>query len=377
MAETYSNLESHIFGPMKYIEGYGVLEKLGHFGSFLGNRVLLVGSPTSLDQALPAVKKSLEEAGIIWDVYQFDGFPTEQAAQKIADITKAGHFDFLIGIGGGRVMDVTKYGADLSERRLILIPTISATNASLRVNSIVYDDKGRHQGMHKNQLPACFTLADLDILTKQPVRYLASGILDTLVRFIEMRPYLSVYPDDLNTKVSYAVIEEAYHFLISHSKEYLQDLKEQKPTKRLAEAIQCVIGVCSISANYNSTGSKFGGLAHGVYYGFTRSRENHHLLHGEVVGFGILTQLFAEGYELDEIRKEYQHLHLFGFDYDLEDCGILTDQELDEAVDYIYQVRLPGIGFLPGKTKKDIKEAILKANALILEERSLAHEKSV
>ena len=377
MVETYSKLESHIFGPMKYIEGYGVLKQLGHFGSFLGHRALLVGSTTSLAVALPAVQDSLKEAGILWEVYHFAGFPTQETAQKIAELTEKGQFDFLIGIGGGRVMDITKYGADISKRRFILVPTISATNASLRVNSILYDDKGRHQGMHKNQLPACFTLADLAILSKQPVRYLQSGILDTLVRFIEMRPYLSVYQDDLNTKVSYAVIQEAYQFLIAHSQEYLQDLAQQKPTKRLAEAIQCVIGVCSLSANYNSAGSRFGGLAHGVYYGFTRSRENHHLMHGEVVGFGILTQLFAEGYPLDEIRKEYAHLRLFGFDYGLKDCGIYTEEELDEAVDYIYTVRLPGIGFLPGATKKDIKDAILKANDLILEERRENHETSV
>lgn len=377
MTDNYNQLETRIFGPLKYIAGYGILEKAGYFGSFLGKKALIVASKSSMTAALDPLTKSLDQSHINWDTYLFTGFPSRREAQKIADRVQSGGFDFLIGAGGGRVIDVTKYAADLAGRRLILVPTISATNASLRVNSIEYDDNYRHTRIQKNRLPACFTLADLKILSSQPVRYLESGILDTLVRYIEMRPYLDVYKDDLNTKVSYAIIHEAYQFLLSHAHEYLDDLRNHRPTKALTEAIHCVIGVCSLSANYTSADSHFGGLAHATYYGFTQSRENHNLLHGEVIGFGIITQLFALGYPLEEIKKEYDKLRLFDFDYSLKDCGIETEEELDKAVDFIWNVRIPKIAFLHPEGPEKIREAIVSADAFILNERRKRNETSL
>ena len=99
-------------------------------------------------------------------------------------------------------------------------------------------------------------------------------------------------------------------------------------------AIVVTTGIASIFLTKDFTPDYNSGLAHAIFYAMTSYpviEERH--LHGEVVGFGVLLALLADG-QYDEFEKVYELNRAVGLPVSLEEIEI-TEEQLEECVSWI------------------------------------------
>lgn len=353
----------NLYNPLNFVCGDHVLLDIGKYIETFGTRAFLIESPQSKNAAGKLVQTVLEDAGIVTISSKlFSGSPSKENAELYIQSASAADADIVIAIGGGKVSDTAKYAASELKLPLITVPTISATNASYRRNSIVYTKEGAFVDAHVNRQSPIAVLADTEILAKQPIRYVQSGIIDTLVRKYEAQPYEKHLSADFHFRFSYQLAQTAYQFFEDYGDKINADFEKQISSKLVRETITNIIGICGIAANYSSD-TVLQGFAHPFYNQLTRVNPKRELLHGEIVGYGILVQLLLEKKSREELAHEFALLQKFGFAYSLSDIGITSESKLKELVSRLWEEDVPRIFFTQNLSDPSIlRDAILKVD---------------
>ncbi|MBN2876423.1 MAG: iron-containing alcohol dehydrogenase, partial [Bacilli bacterium] len=94
--------------------------------------------------------------------------------------------DWIIGIGGGRALDMAKWVAETLQKPILCIPTIASTCAACSAVSVVYDDKHQFVRILELQNAPKHIILIPSILVEAPVRFLHAGIGDALSKPIEI-----------------------------------------------------------------------------------------------------------------------------------------------------------------------------------------------
>jgi glycerol-1-phosphate dehydrogenase [NAD(P)+] len=134
--------------------------------------VAVVVGPGQGEQLAGVVRPALENA----QVYPVEG-GTLQAALELADSLRTGSFDAVVGIGGGRTLDVAKYAASLTGLPMVAVATnLAHDGIASPVASLEYDGRKASHGVH---IPIA-VVVDLDYVRGCPPEQLRSGIGDAL-----------------------------------------------------------------------------------------------------------------------------------------------------------------------------------------------------
>lgn len=358
-----------LYNPMNYICGKKALLSIGKYAETLGHKVLVIGTPHSFSAAGNYIRDSLSASHISFQECIFSGYPTDRQAAFYAMKAKKYGADFLIAAGGGRVIDTAKYAASLAGKKIITVPTVSSVNASYRRDSIIYTDLGQYQKKVANQQSPVYVIADSDILARQPVRYLNAGIIDTIVRWYESRPYSELCSSDLHFQFSASTAHMLYEFFGHQREHILKAFAAGIDSPIISETVTRIIGITGLSANYQSDTS-LKGFAHPFYNQVTRIRSAVRLTHGEIIGYGILVQLILEGRAPNIIHEEWETLAGYGFDYSLEDLGIFSDKQLNALAENLYRDSIPSVLFLHHiHHAEEIKDAVLQVHHMVLQGR--------
>jgi glycerol-1-phosphate dehydrogenase [NAD(P)+] len=102
---------------------------------------------------------------------------TLDAARDLATRLREGSFDALVGIGGGRTLDVAKYAATLTGLPMVAVATnLAHDGIASPVSSLVHDG---HKGSYGVQMPMAIVV-DLDYVRRSEPRMRRSGIGDSV-----------------------------------------------------------------------------------------------------------------------------------------------------------------------------------------------------
>lgn len=136
-----------------------------------GNVALAVG-PGQGEQVVAALRPSLANA----DVFTVHAGSLEAAAELQASLrTKA--YDAVVGIGGGRTLDVAKYAATRLALPMVSVPTnLAHDGIASPVSSL---DHGSGKGSFGVSLPLA-VVVDLDYVRAAPARMVRAGIGDAV-----------------------------------------------------------------------------------------------------------------------------------------------------------------------------------------------------
>lgn len=110
------------------------------------------------------------------EFFQVEG-GTLEGARDLAKKLREGSFDALVGIGGGRTLDVAKYAATLTGLPMVAVATnLAHDGIASPVSSLVHDG---HKGSYGVQMPMAIVV-DLDYVRRSEPRMRRSGIGDTV-----------------------------------------------------------------------------------------------------------------------------------------------------------------------------------------------------
>ena len=102
---------------------------------------------------------------------------TVDAARHLADAIHASFYDALVGIGGGRTLDVAKYAASLVGIPMVSVATnLAHDGLASPVASLEHEGRKGSYGVH---IPIA-VVVDLDYVRHSPARQIRSGIGDVV-----------------------------------------------------------------------------------------------------------------------------------------------------------------------------------------------------
>lgn len=145
-------------------------------------RVAIAVGPGQGDQIAEHVRPSLAAC----EVFHVEG-GTVEAAVNLGSRLRAGSYEAVVGIGGGRTIDATKYAATLSGIPMVSVATnLSHDGICSPVASLVHD-KGK--GSFGVVMPLAM-IVDLDYVRAAPDRLVRAGIGDVVSNFSAVEDWL-------------------------------------------------------------------------------------------------------------------------------------------------------------------------------------------
>lgn len=314
--------------PEFYISEPGAVNQLSEFTNMKihkGNRkVIVVWSKTPKAILEKKVAEDFEKAGIEYQEFLFEGFPTDEKAERVAQQAEAFGASVLIAAGGGRVMDVTKAAGNIAELPVITVPTIAATCAPWAAVSIIYTEEGDFKRFQFNSRAPEVILADTEIIAAAPIRYIKSGIVDTFAKWYE--PRYDTF-DTYVTHISRTTSKLAYDFLSQEGVGVVENLEKGIVDEKTIKTIDAIIFLAGNIGSFIG-GEAFSGYAHPFYHSSRRFPSTQVRMHGELVAFGLVLQGVYEKKPEDEIFGRIRLFDSFDNAYELSELGLDTDEKL-------------------------------------------------
>lgn len=290
-----STYTSYRFGAGRYIQEPDALEGCGDEVIRFGTHAFVIGGVHAWQAVRERLIKSFEKSGLTWIEEEYSGFPSYAKIEECKEKIEKNHCDVIVGIGGGKIMDLTKATASAAGIPVVLIPTSAATCASFSPLSVIYTDKGKCEGYLHFDYEVNAVIADEQVMANQPPRLLAAGIMDAMAKYIEIangKPEITLDTDTIEKYSAYTTAEYVYKLLEQYGEKAYQDVTEKKLTKTVHDVVFCVIALTGIVSALMRA-RKQTALAHRMYETIRTLyyAESMDYLHGEIVATGLIAQL--------------------------------------------------------------------------------------
>lgn len=189
--------------------------------------------------------------------------------------------DFIIGVGGGLALDISKLASYRYGSRFISIPTLpSHDGLSSPVASIRVDSKRQSLGA---AMPMGI-IVDLDIIQQAPARFIHSGIMDLLSNLSAIKDWELAYNkgyevtlNGFSNAIAYSAADNVLHYPDNdiYSKEFLHILLNS-------------LVLSGIAMEIAGSSRPASGAEHNFSHAYDYLYPKNDLLHGEKVGIGTL-----------------------------------------------------------------------------------------
>lgn len=301
-------MKTVLIAPRKYIQGRGVLAELGDYAKLLGIKAVVLWDSVVKGLVGETVLKSLEAAGLDVVDVAFQGESSKDEVARVAGIAREQGAQVMIGIGGGKTLDTAKAAAVDAGLKIMTVPTIASNDSPTSAATVWYDAEGNCCGFECWPFNPDIVLVDTQVVANGPVRAFVAGMGDALATWIEAEAAYKTRARNLGGGVSTMAA-------MSLARLCYDTLLEFGIEARRAVEMNCVTPAVEkvIEANVLLSGLGFesGGLAtaHMIANALPSFPECKGLMHGEKVGFGIVSQLC-----LDDETDVDEMIHVVDFE---------------------------------------------------------------
>lgn len=327
--------------PDHYWNEAGIWNKIGPSLSLLGQNALIIGGATAWAQVENELTAVLQQQEIAFTYQLFRGSCTQAKIDHLAQEAQQAGASFIIGIGGGSVLDTAKAAGELAGAAVVTIPTIAATCAGWSALSVLYDEEGRSSGYLPLKQSPRLVIADSAILAAAPSRYLASGLADTIVKWYETAIHVApgaTAIGSLDARIGLRTSELALEIIREHGVAVYEAAARGEAHAAFNDVADSILSLAGLVGSVTAESGR-GGFAHIIHDSLTWIPQTHHSLHGEKVGFGLIAQLFLEG-KREEAESLAEFLNRFNLPITLAQLGIQEESRaIAEAV--VSRIKLP------------------------------------
>ncbi len=225
-----------------------------------------------------------------------------EQAMELAKSACAQGFQAIIGIGGGKVLDVAKYAGFVAKIPYICLPTTLSNDSLASPVSVLDIDENTRKTLGC-KIPTGIVV-DINVIMNAPVEQLKSGIGDTISKYTALYDWKldAAHRGDRVDDFAYMISDMALNSLCYHEE---KSLKSKEFIKILTQAL--VMGGLAMEIAGNSRPSS------GSEHLFCHSLEEYYpgikIPHGMAVALGSVVSCMLQGrnvIRLREIFKAYE-----------------------------------------------------------------------
>jgi glycerol-1-phosphate dehydrogenase [NAD(P)+] len=265
--------------------------------------------------------------GATW--YEVGGGTIDDAVRLASDM-RSGHYDAVVGLGGGKIIDCAKFASARVGLPLVAVATNLAHDGLCSPVATLDNDAGR--GSYGVPNPIAVVI-DLDVIREAPVRYVRSGIGDVISNISAVADWELAHRvnGEKIDGLAAAMARQAGEAVLRHP----GGVGDDGFLQVLAEAL--VLTGISMSVSGDSRPSS--GACHEINHAFDLLYPKRAAAHGEQCGLGAAFAMFLRGAH-EEAADMAEVLRRHGLPVLPEEIGFTVD-EFVRAVEFAPETR-PG-----------------------------------
>ena len=316
-------LPAHIMElPRKVTVGNDIASEVGKLLSDLdlGNKALVLSGPNVKELIGSDLDASLRESGYATN-WERVGPSTFQEVERVAQLAKKTRVNFLVGVGGGKSIDIAKLASFNCKIPFVSIPTSASHDG---IASPFASVKGLDRPYSMVAKPPVAIIADTEIIQKAPPKLMASGCGDlvsklTAVRdwelsHIKTNEYYGRYSASLALLSANLILEDA-NIISSKNRESVSVVVEALISSGVAAGIAGSSRPCSGSEHLFAHAMDIVAPGKG--------------LHGEKCGMGTIMMAKLHGMDYNAIRYS---LKVIGLPTKASEIGATEDEVVKSLV---------------------------------------------
>ena len=221
-------------------------------------------------------------------------WPTMKEVNMVIKVAEKYESEFLLGVGGGSVIDVTKLAAYELSQLFVSVPTSAAHDGMASPRAALKDKKG---SVSKTAVSPMAILADTEIISKAPYRMLASGCADVISNLSAVKDWELAHRlknEEFSTFAA-SLSETSAKLLLYKAEDIRSGLEEA-----VWQAVKCMI-TSGVAMSVADTTRPASGSEHMFSHVLDRIAPGK-ALHGEQCGVGAIMMLYLHGEDWEEIR---------------------------------------------------------------------------
>lgn len=238
-----------------------------------------------------------------------------QEAMELAKYICMRDVEVIIGVGGGKVLDVAKYAGFVGKIPYVCVPT-TLSNDSLASPVAVLGTEGDARKTLKCAIPAGIVV-DVNVIMGAPVSHLQSGIGDTISKYTALYDWKldAAHRGDRVDDFSYLLSDMALTSLCYNEE---KSLKSKEFIKILTQSL--VLGGLAMEIAGNSRPSS--GSEHLFCHSLEENHKEIQITHGMAVALGSLVSCRLQGRDAAPLERI---LEAYGMDMDPMNWGITKE----------------------------------------------------
>lgn len=307
--------------PGMYVQGYGELKNIGTYAAPLGDSFMVIASTNRIRDLEATIRESFGETAKLTFVAS-DSACVRSEIERITEIGKKDRSDLIIGMGGGKVIDTAKAVSKELNKKIIIVPTVAASDAATTRCAVEYSEDGEELGEIPLSANPDLVIVDTEIIMKAPKRYLLAGLGDAMAKYVAAKTcYAGYQPSELGagvTEMAFSVAELSKKIMFENGELAMLAYDNGVMTKDLNKIIELNILISGVACEVNGATTD-----HSFYAGFTTLKNRPvEMLHGEYVTFSTLATMVLEGASKEELDEYYDFCTRVGLPTTLEDLHL-------------------------------------------------------
>lgn len=293
--------------------GPGLLGRVGETlaAGKISGKLLYVSDPVVDKLYGHKVRPQLEEIGRVKEEYIDSN--TIAYAMSVAERVIATDVDCIVGMGGGKVLDVCKYASYISKRPLLSIATTMANDGIASPIAVLLkrDKKPKSLGC---AMPSML-IVDTEVIRQGPVQLIKAGIGDTISNYTALLDWELAVERGLEEMNGYAWL------MSKTSLDALMKTQYSEIEPGFLEVLANSLVLSGIAMHFSGTSRPVSGAEHLFSHALDYFSETKNL-HGIQVALGAVAVLMLIDRSPDPLLE---YLGRFGVDINPQRLGI--DQE--------------------------------------------------
>ena len=286
--------------PRIVLVGKGVLSAINGICHELGyHRALIVTGKNTFKVAGEKVQWILANDGVASDCSIVEDAQLETVGRVMEDAGRS-MAEVLIGVGGGRSIDVAKLAAAKTGKAFISIPTVASHDG---IASNLASVKGMERPYTVKALSPIAVVMDSGVIAASPYRFTASGCGDVISKVTEVEDWKLAHAENGDYYGAYAAsLALMSSQLIMESSERIK----KNTSETVRDLLEALIS-CSTSMSIAGSSRPCSGSAHLFSHALDLIVDKP-ALHGEQCGVGCIMMAKLHGFDWEKIRGSLQTL---------------------------------------------------------------------